>query len=147
VGSAVVLSDLQPPRLRYFCPTSLCSSSSGVAIVSFQRLRKPNSAITPTISAIRSSVQCLRNSANISSVTVALRPRRWEKSGVTRGRVLTRGESSRETKNADDPDVVWEGEFPDEASIKRYEEIADKHPDFIAARQKMSTVTRKPAER
>jgi len=59
--------------------------------------------------------------------------------------VLTRGESSRETKNADDPDVVWEGEFPDEASIKRYEEIADKHPDFIAARQKMST--RKPAER
>ena len=70
-----------------------------------------------------------------------------EKSGVTRGRVLTRGESSRETKNADDPDVVWEGEFPDEASLKRYEEIADKHPDFIAARQKMSTVTRKPAER
>ena len=70
-----------------------------------------------------------------------------EKSGVTRGRVLTRGESSRETKNADNPDVVWEGEFPDEASLKRYEEIADKHPDFIAARQKMSTVTRKPAER
>jgi len=70
-----------------------------------------------------------------------------EKNGVTRGRVLTRGESSRETKNAVDPDVVWEGEFPDEASIKRYEEIADKHPDFIAARQKMSTVTRKPAER
>ena len=70
-----------------------------------------------------------------------------EKSGVTRGRVLTRGESSRETKNADNPDVVWEGEFPDEASLRRYEEIADKHPDFIAARQKMSTVTRKPAER
>jgi hypothetical protein len=72
-----------------------------------------------------------------------------EKNGVTRGRVLTRGESSRETKNADnpDPDVVWEGDFPDEASLKRYEEIADKHPDFIAARQKMSTVTRKPAER
>ena len=70
-----------------------------------------------------------------------------EKNGVTRGRVLTRGESSRETKNADNPDVVWEGEFPDEASLKRYEEIADKHPDFIAARQKMSTVTRKPAER
>jgi len=43
--------------------------------------------------------------------------------------------------------VVWEGEFPDETSLKRYEEIADKHPDFIAARQKMSAVTRKPAER
>lgn len=70
-----------------------------------------------------------------------------EKNGVTHGRVLTRGESSRKTNNADDPDVVWEGEFPDEASLKRYEEIADKHPDFIAARQKMSTVTRKPAER
>ena len=70
-----------------------------------------------------------------------------EKNGVTRGRVLTRGESSRETKNADNPDVVWEGEFPDEASLKQYEEIADKHPDFVAARQKMSTVTRKPAER
>ena len=70
-----------------------------------------------------------------------------EKNGVSRGRVLTRGESSRETKNADDPDVIWEGEFPDEARLKRYEEIADKHPDFIAARQKMSTVIRKPAER
>jgi hypothetical protein len=70
-----------------------------------------------------------------------------EKNGVTRGRVLTRGRSLRETKNADNPDVVWEGEFPDEASLKRYEEIADKHPEFIAARQKMSTVTRKPAER
>jgi hypothetical protein len=70
-----------------------------------------------------------------------------EENGVTRGRVLTRGESSRETKNADNPDVVWEGEFPNEASLKRYEEIADKHPDFIAARQKMSIVTRKPAER
>src|SRR5262245_39974254 len=38
-------------------------------MVSFQRLRKPNSDITPTISTICSSVQCLRSSANISSVT------------------------------------------------------------------------------
>jgi hypothetical protein len=65
-----------------------------------------------------------------------------EKNGVTRGRVLTRGDSSRETKNTDNPDVVWEGEFPDLESLKRYEGIADKHPDFIAARQKMNTVTR-----
>jgi hypothetical protein len=43
--------------------------------------------------------------------------------------------------------LVWEGEFSDEASLKRYEEIADKHLEFIAARQKMSTVARKPAER
>src|SRR5215475_12022414 len=35
-----------------------------------------------------------------------------EKSGVARGRVLTRDQSSRETKNADNADVVWEGEFP-----------------------------------
>jgi hypothetical protein len=70
-----------------------------------------------------------------------------EKNGVTRGRVLARGGSSRETKNADNPDVVWEGEFSDAASLKRYEETADKDPDFIAARQKMATVTRVPAER
>ena len=44
-------------------------ASSGVAIVSFQRLRKPNSAITPTISTICSSVQYLRSSANMASVT------------------------------------------------------------------------------
>jgi hypothetical protein len=65
-----------------------------------------------------------------------------EKNGVTRGRVLSRGDSPRATKNADDPDVVWEGEFPDAASLKRYEEIADKNPDFIAARNKMGTATR-----
>jgi hypothetical protein len=65
-----------------------------------------------------------------------------EKKGVTRGRVLTRSDSARETKNADNPDVVWEGEFSDAASLSRYEEVADKDPDFIAARQKMSTATR-----
>jgi hypothetical protein len=70
-----------------------------------------------------------------------------EKNGVTRGRVLTRGDSARETQNTDNPDVVWEGEFSDAASLKRYEEIADKDPDFIAAREKMRTVTRKAAER
>src|SRR5215469_16987404 len=70
-----------------------------------------------------------------------------EKYGVTRGRVLTRNEGPRQTKNANDPDVVWEGEFPDAASLQRYEEIAGGHPDFIAARQKMATVTRVPAER
>jgi len=83
-----------------------------------------------------------QGTGGVLSIRVVLK-----KNGVTRGRVLTRGESSRETKNADNPDVVWEGEFPDEASLKRYEEIADKHPDFIAARQRMSTVSRKPAER
>jgi hypothetical protein len=70
-----------------------------------------------------------------------------EKHGVTRGRVLTRGEGLRATKNASDPDVVWEGEFPDEASLARYEEIAGKHPDFMAVVRKMRTVTQGPAER
>jgi len=70
-----------------------------------------------------------------------------EKNGVTGGRVLTRDEGPRQTKNANDPDVVWEGEFPDTASLKRYEEIAGEHPDFIAAVQKMRAVTRSPSER
>ena len=70
-----------------------------------------------------------------------------EKHGITRGRVLTRGEGLRETKNASDPDVVWEGEFPDAASLARYEEIAGKHPDYMAVVQKMRTVTKGPAER
>jgi hypothetical protein len=70
-----------------------------------------------------------------------------ERNGVTRGRVLTRDEGPRQTKNANDPDVVWEGEFSDAASLKRYEEIAGGHPDFIAAVQKMRTVIRSPSER
>ena len=70
-----------------------------------------------------------------------------EKNGVTRGRVLTREQAPRQTKNDNDPDVVWEGEFPDAARLKRYEEIAGGHPDFIAAVQKMRTVTRIPTER
>src|SRR5262249_11128039 len=57
------------------------------------------------------------------------------------------GEGLRATKNASDPDVVWEGEFPDAASLARYEEIAGKHPDFMAVVQEMRTVTKGPAER
>jgi hypothetical protein len=71
----------------------------------------------------------------------------WKKNGVTRGRVLTRSGGLRETKHGDNPDVVWEGEFSDAASLARYEEIAGKHPDFIAAVQKMRTVTRIPSQR
>src|SRR5262249_27091646 len=63
------LPGVHPREARYFSPTARGSSSSGVPIVSFQRLRKPNTAITPTISTICSSVQCLRSSVNISSVT------------------------------------------------------------------------------
>ena len=70
-----------------------------------------------------------------------------ERNGVTRGRVMMRDAGPRQTQNANDPDVVWEGEFPDAASLKRYEEIAGGHPDFIAAVQKMRTVIRSPSER
>jgi len=70
-----------------------------------------------------------------------------ERNGVTRGRVLIRGGGLRETTGGENPDVVWEGEFSDAASLTRYEEIASKHPDFIAAVQKMRTVTRIPTQR
>jgi hypothetical protein len=70
-----------------------------------------------------------------------------EKNGVSRGRVMTRIISPRETGNADNPDVVWEGEFMDSASLKRYEDIADKNADFLAARQKMGVLTRKTERR
>ena len=50
-------------------------------------------------------------------------------------------------RNTDDPDVTWEGEFADAASLNCYEEIADKNPDFLAARQKMGTLTRKTERR
>jgi hypothetical protein len=70
-----------------------------------------------------------------------------ERNGVTRGRVLTRSEGLRETKHGDNPDVVWECEFSDPASLALYEEIAGKHPDFMAAVQKMRTVTRIPSQR
>ena len=53
----------------------------------------------------------------------------------------------RGTRNQDDPDVVWEGEFPDSTSLKRSEEVADTSPDFAAARRKMGTLTRKTERR
>ena len=70
-----------------------------------------------------------------------------EKMGITRGRVMRRINSPRATQNTDDPDVTWEGEFADAASLKRYEDVADKNPDFLAAREKMGTLTRKTERR
>ena len=70
-----------------------------------------------------------------------------EARGLGRGRVMTHAGSSRETQNVDSPDVVWEGEFPDAGSLQRYEDVADKDADFLAARQKMSTLTRKTERR
>ena len=70
-----------------------------------------------------------------------------EKMGITRGRVMRRITSPRATQNTDDPDVTWEGEFADAASLKRYEDVADSNPGFLAARQKMGTLTRKTERR
>ncbi|MBY0267162.1 MAG: ankyrin repeat domain-containing protein [Burkholderiales bacterium] len=49
---APCLPMFQPSLARCLSPTSTGSSSSGVAIESFQRLRKPNIATQPTISTI-----------------------------------------------------------------------------------------------
>ena len=70
-----------------------------------------------------------------------------QKNGVPRGRVMARIHSPRTTSNADDPDVVWEGEFPDAAALERYEQIADSNPDFRAARNRTGTLTRKTERR
>jgi hypothetical protein len=40
-----------------------------VSIASFQRFRKPNSAITPVMSTISPSSQCVRGAAAIAGVT------------------------------------------------------------------------------
>jgi hypothetical protein len=70
-----------------------------------------------------------------------------ERNGISRGRVMSHVSSSRETRNADNPDVVWEGEFPDVASLTRYEDLADTNAEFLAVRQKMGTLTRKTERR
>src|SRR6266705_2362781 len=63
------LPTFQPCEARYFSPAAMGSGSSGVPMVSFQRLRKPKYATTAAISTIWFSDQCLRIWANISSVT------------------------------------------------------------------------------
>lgn len=70
-----------------------------------------------------------------------------ESQGASRGRVLRRIQSARATVNTDDPDVIWEAEFPDSMSLKRYEEIAVTHPEFLSIRREMGTVTRKVERR
>jgi antitoxin component of RelBE/YafQ-DinJ toxin-antitoxin module len=70
-----------------------------------------------------------------------------EKMGVTPGRVLTRINNARVTQEGDIPDVTWLGEFANAKSLKAYEEIAGKNEEFLAKRQKMSTLTRKVERR
>jgi antitoxin component of RelBE/YafQ-DinJ toxin-antitoxin module len=70
-----------------------------------------------------------------------------EKMGITSGRVLTRINNARAIETGDIPDVTWLGEFANTKSLKAYEEIAGKNEEFLAKRQKMSTLTRKVERR
>ena len=63
------------------------------------------------------------------------------KKGLPRGRVWRTAENPRATKDPIGPTVIWQGEFTDEAMLRKYEEVADKDPDFLAMRKQMGTVT------
>ena len=63
------------------------------------------------------------------------------KRGLPRGRVWRMMDGPRATKDSVGPTVIWQGEFTDEATFKRYEEVAEKDPDFLAMRKQMGTVT------
>jgi hypothetical protein len=81
-----------------------------------------------------------------------LRVRLWAaevlvKQGLPRGRVWMTTGSARATKDPVRPTVIWQGEFSDEAMLRKYEEVADKHPDFLAARKEMGTFTTKSERR
>jgi hypothetical protein len=62
------------------------------------------------------------------------------KRGLNRGRVWRSTESVRATREPG-PTVIWQAEFPNEATLKQYEEVADKDPDFLAIRRQMGKVT------
>jgi hypothetical protein len=69
------------------------------------------------------------------------------KQGLPRGRVWRTTDNSRATKDPLGPTVIWQGEFNDESTLRRYEEVADTHPDFLAARKEMGTLTTKTERR
>ncbi len=79
------LPTFQPRLARCFSPTSTGSSSSGVAIESFQRFMNPNIDTTPRISTIWPSFQCCFMRANSSSLTsLGWEAAAIEKSSATR---------------------------------------------------------------
>ena len=69
------------------------------------------------------------------------------KLGLPRGRVWRTTDNSRASKDPVGPTVIWQGEFTDESTLRRYEEVADTHPDFLAARTQMGTLTTKTERR
>jgi hypothetical protein len=62
------------------------------------------------------------------------------KRGLDRGRVWRAIDSPR-AAGEPGPTVVWQAEFADEAALRKYEEVADKDPDFLAIRKEMGTIT------
>jgi len=63
------------------------------------------------------------------------------KRGLNRGRVWRSTENPRATRELVGATVIWQGEFPNEAMLKQYEDVADKDADFLAIRRQMGTVT------
>ena len=71
-----------------------------------------------------------------------------EKAGTTRGRVMRRLKGPREGSAPDSlADVVWQGEFTDDTSFAKYEEIAENDPGFLAARRQMGMAARRAERR
>jgi hypothetical protein len=66
-----------------------------------------------------------------------------DKLGCKRGRVLRRLKSEGDKVDADDPDVVWEAEFPDQDSLARDMQKESASGEFKAAREHMGTLLRK----
>lgn len=56
-------------------------------------------------------------------------------------------ESPGATRDPGGATVIWQGEFPNEAMLKQYEEVADKDPDFLAIRRQMGAVTARTERR
>jgi len=67
--------------------------------------------------------------------------------GTVRGRVFRYFKGPRASNDPDHPDVIWEGEFADQESFQRYEEIAGKNPEFRSVQQHMGTLVRKTERR
>ena len=69
------------------------------------------------------------------------------KRGLTRGRVWRTMNSPRATLDPVGPTVIWQGEFATEATLKQYEEVADRDPDFLAIRKQMGAATTRAERR
>jgi hypothetical protein len=67
--------------------------------------------------------------------------------GAVRGRVFRYFNGPRASNDLDHPDVIWEGEFADQESFQKYEEIAGKSPEFRSVQQHMGTLVRKTERR